>query len=145
VDDLDIYKNKVLEIADMCLDFGKVERRTFHQDGERAETDTDHTVMLAIVSVVLAEKLYKNKLDIGLVSQFAMIHDLLEVYAGDTDTLTNTSKEHFADKNRREAEAFLKIKEKFGSVFPYLDFLIERYERQEELEAKFVKVCDKIM
>ncbi len=137
--------NKVLELGELALDFSKINRMTLHQDGVRPESDTDHTFMLSIISNSIACKFYKDSLDLGLVSQFAILHDLVEVYAGDTDSLVNSSTEAKKIKEEKELESLLKLKDKFGYVFPCIHETIERYEAQDTKEARFVKIVDKIL
>ena len=120
-------KNKTLDLCSLVLDFGKVNRKTCHQDGIRFESDTDHTVMLGIVGCAIASRLYKD-LDLGLISQFALIHDLVEVHAGDTPTLVGITDSFLKVKEDREAEALLKIKNDYGEMFPWIHETIEKYE-----------------
>lgn len=137
-------ETKILEVASLILDFGKVHRKTLHQDGERFETDTDHTVMVGILGASIAQKLYPD-LDLGLIAQFALVHDLVEVHAGDTDTLTGISENSIKLKEEREMLALKKLEESFGQDFSWIHQTIEKYERLDTKEARFVKVLDKIM
>ncbi len=136
--------DQVIKLASLILDFGRVDRQTFHQDGLHPESDTDHTVMLGIVGSTLASKLYPD-IDLGLVAQFAFVHDLVEVYAGDTPTLMNVNANFFRQKENREKEALDKIKSEFGNDFGWIHQTIEKYERLDTKEARFVKVLDKII
>lgn len=62
-----------------------VERtRVIHPDG-RAENDAEHSFMLAKVAPELANELYPE-LDDNLVARFAILHDDVEAYVGDTPT-----------------------------------------------------------
>lgn len=135
---------KITELASLCLDFGKVNRMTAHQDGVTHESDTDHTVMLGIMAGAIAAKLYPH-LDRGLITQFALLHDLVEVYAGDTPTLRNASREFLESKKERETVALQRIHTEFGSTFPWITETIEQYERLDTPEARFIKVLDKIV
>lgn len=137
-------KSKILELASLILDFGKVDRKTSHQDGVYPESDTDHTVMLGILAPSIAERLYPD-LDRGLLVQFALIHDLVEVHTGDTPTLIGVSDAFFADKEARESDSLKRIEEIFGSAFPWVHTTIERYERLDTKEARFIKTLDKIL
>lgn len=87
----------LIDIGKMILSFAKVNRVTLHEDGETLESDTDHTVMVSVCACALAFKLYPY-LDVGKVAQYAIIHDLVEVYAGDTNTF-NISTE---DRHKKE-------------------------------------------
>jgi putative hydrolase of HD superfamily len=128
----------------MVLQFAKVNRVTLHEDGIRPESDTDHTVMLSVCACALADVLYKDKLDIGKVAQFAIVHDLVEVYAGDTNTI-NISKEKREEKDKKEEASLQKIKEQFKDVYPWIHTTIEQYEKRATAEARFVKTVDKAM
>lgn len=133
--------NRAVLIACLSLQFGRVERVTRHEDGVRPETDTDHTVMLALLACDLVQVLGLD-LDIGLVAQFALVHDFREVYAGDAQTLTITP-EARAAKEAREAEAGERLRTEFGDG-SWLVSMMDRYELQSTPEARFVRVLDKI-
>ncbi len=134
----------LVDIGKMILSFAKVNRVTLHEDGKRLESDTDHTVMLAISALTLGSKLYPKRLDLGLVAQFAIVHDLVEVYAMDTDSF-GLSDEGRKAKEEREHQAFLRIQEEFRSVYPWLPDMIAKYESLDTIEARFVKTLDKAM
>lgn len=136
------YAEKLLDIAHLSLKFARVNRVTLHEDGVRPESDTDHTVMLSIAACSLAEALYKNRLDIGKVAQFAIVHDLVEVHAGDTNTI-NISNDGRAEKEEREMKSLQLIEQEFSSVYPWIHSTIEAYERKDTPEARFVKTLDK--
>lgn len=136
--------NELKKVAILCLDFGKIERKTFHQDGITHETDTTHTVMLSVLAPALAEKLYPN-LNIGLIAQFAIVHDLTEAITGDYDTLLNSSQEFKRQKKEQEELALKKIQKDFGDNLPWIYKTIAHYERLDCPEARFVKILDKIL
>ena len=133
----------LIDIGKMILTFARVNRVTLHEDGITPESDTDHTVMVTICSCSLASKLYPN-LDIGKVAQFAIIHDLVEVYAGDTNTF-NISDEGRKEKEEREELAYERIKKEFDGVYPWIANTIQEYESLISDEAQFVKMVDKVM
>lgn len=137
-------EDKIVKLASIILDFGRVNRQTFHQDGLYPESDTDHTVALGIIGATLAFKMYPS-LDIGLVTQFALVHDLVEVYAGDTPTLMNVNDTFLKQKEGKEKEAFNKIKNEFGNDFNWIHQTIEKYEALDTKEARFIKILDKIL
>lgn len=134
----------IVDIGELVLKFAKVKRVTFHEDGETRESDTDHTVMLSVCACALAERLYKDTLDLGKVAQFAIVHDLVEAYAGDTDSF-GINKERKDDKDRREQEALLLVKKQFDNVYPWIGETIEKYEALDTKEARFIKTLDKAM
>lgn len=133
----------LVDIGKLVLMFAKVNRVTSHEDGKTPESDTDHTVMLSVCACALGKKLYPD-LDLGKVAQYAIVHDLVEAYAMDTDSF-GLSEEGKKAKDAREHEAFLRIEREFNDVFPWLPDMIEVYERLDTREARFVKTVDKCM
>lgn len=133
----------VVHLGRLSLQFGRVDRITFHDDGTTPESDTDHTVMLGLIATALAAS---TNLDVGLVAQYALVHDLVEVYAGDTNTLGGLTTEGKADKKAREEAALARLFVEFGDgpLHHVADALMS-YERQKAPEARFVRAVDKLM
>jgi putative hydrolases of HD superfamily len=134
----------VVDVGRLALLFGRTDRITYHEDGVTAESDTDHTVMLGLVACALARHV-RADLDIGLVAQYALVHDLVEAYAGDTNTLRVLDEAGRADKARREAAAYQRIAAEFGDTLPWLPATIAEYERRATPEARYVKALDKLL
>lgn len=134
----------LVDIGRLIFRFAKINRATFHEDGERFESDTDHTVMLSVCACALAERLYKETLDLGKISQFAVVHDLVEAYVGDTDSF-GISHENREEKEKREEQALVRIHEEFDDIFPWIAETISSYEALDTKEARFVKTVDKAM
>lgn len=130
-----------LGLAELACRFSDVPRATVMPDGERAESDATHTIMLQLVASSLA---VGRGLDIGLVVSFAMVHDLPEAYAGDVDTFGGLTLAQQLDKTRREKQALSMITEVAGRDSWLVDML-QRYEAQIEPEARFVRYLDKLM
>ena len=131
-----------MALGKLILNFAGVERATYREDGKTRETDTDHTVMLGVIGCSIAAKLYPH-LDLGKVAHYALVHDLVEAYAGDTPTF-NISPESRADKERREKDALARIEKEF-TVFPWLAETLLSYEDLADTEARFIKTLDKCM
>jgi putative hydrolase of HD superfamily len=134
----------MIDLGRLALGFGRIDRITFQEDGTTPESDTDHTVMLGLTASALASSWYRDRLDIGRVAQYALVHDLVEVYAGDTPTLRITDDQRAA-KHQREQAAYLRIAEEFALRLPWLATTIAEYELLRTPEARFVKALDKIL
>ena len=132
----------ILALVELSFKFSRTIRITYHEDRVTRESDTDHTVMLALVACAFAERC-APWLDLGLVSRFADIHDLIEAECGDTNTLA-MGEAGKVDKARREAKALEVIRERFAAL-PYIATTIDRYESLADPEARFVKVLDKAL
>jgi putative hydrolase of HD superfamily len=119
-----------------------IERQSALCDGTRQENDTEHSWHIAIMAMLLSE--YANSIDIDIlkVIKMLLIHDLIEIYAGDTyayDLVGNKSKE------KREKEAAKRI---FG-ILPEdqnedLFSLWEEFESMSTPEARFASALDKL-
>jgi putative hydrolase of HD superfamily len=134
----------VVNLGRLALAFGRIDRTAcYHPDGATRESDSDHTVMLGWLAPALATR-WLPQLDVGLVAQFALIHDMPEVYAGDTPTL-RISDEGRAAKAEREAAAVDRLRGEFGYHLWWVTNTLDRYEAQVEPEARFVRGLDKCL
>jgi putative hydrolase of HD superfamily len=109
---------------------------------DRYENDAEHGFLLATLGCAVAQQM-SPALDLGKVSQYALVHDLVEAYAGDT-TIWASLEEH-ASKEKREEEALELIEERFGERFPWIDRTIKKYELFDEPENCFIYALDKII
>ncbi len=120
--------------------FQSVERIMYAPNLERMENDVEHSYLLVMLSWYLAHTL-GLALDRRKVLEYALIHDLVEVYAGDTpifDTDAQVSK-----RDREEAAQTRLAKE--WPEFTDLHEAIAQYESQSEPEAVFVYEVDKLV
>lgn len=113
-----------------------------HPNG-RAENDAEHSFMLALIATSLAEE-YFPELDSGLVSKYAVIHDLVEAYVDDTPT-HEISEDELASKAKRETKGLKKLAADFAETAPAMVRLIEAYEQQSDNESRFVRMLDKVV
>jgi putative hydrolase of HD superfamily len=141
---IDQLADAVTDLGRVALTFSAVNRTAVYwPDGATPESDTDHTVMLGWVACSLAAR-YFPMLDLGLVAQFALIHDAPEVYAGDTPTL-RIDQAGRALKAAKEAAAVRRLHTEFGETLPWLPSLLAAYEEQQLPEARYVRGVDKIL
>ncbi|MBI9088394.1 MAG: HD domain-containing protein [Desulfobacterium sp.] len=106
----------------------------------RAESDAEHSWHLAVF-LVLLETEFEN-IDFAKLLKLALIHDLPEVYAGDTNPYRGDT----TNKEENEKNAA----EKLFAILPdpaanKLSSLFEEYLKQESLESQIVKSADKLM
>jgi len=134
----------VLVLARISLDFGQVLRVTYHHDGETLESDTDHTVMLGLIACAFAAEHPEMHLDLGLVARYALVHDLPEVYAGDTPTTRALTPAGAEEKKRREERALGWITDE-TTALPWVTNAIRSYEALDVPEARYVKAMDKVL
>ena len=122
--------------------FQRVER-VIHVPGEdRWENDVEHSYLLAMLGWYLTDSL-ALALDRDAVLRYALVHDLVEIYAGDTYTYTD-DEDARRSKPAREHDAQQRIKSEFPE-FSDLHRTIERYERRADGESLFVYRLDKLI
>lgn len=107
-------------------------------------TVAEHSWRLALMALVVGSAC-KVKLDLGHALGVALVHDLAEAKTGDIDAYTQIreGKGLVREKAASEEAAMQEITGDL-SFGPWMLGLWEEYEKQETLEAKFVKALDKI-
>ena len=114
-------------------------RQTYLADGSRKENDAEHSWHLALMAVLLKE--YANEeVDLAKVIPMVLLHDLVEIDAGDTYAYDQAG---LATQRARETKAadriFGMLPEDQGTKFRNL---WEEFEAYETAEAKFAHVLD---
>ena len=114
-------------------------RRNYIADGLRNENSAEHSWHLAMMAIVLEP--YSNTIDLLKVIKMVIIHDIVEVDAGDTYI---HDKDALKNKKQREAQAAKRL---FG-ILPQtqaqeLRTLWDEFEDGKSDEAKFANVLDR--
>lgn len=134
--------NNLLKFTEFTHKFQQVERILFVNGSKRNENDSEHSFQLAIVGWYIAQNI-DAKLNVSKIIKYALVHDLVEIYAGDTYFYT-TNKQLSDSKTERERLAYEKIAQEFQE-FPEMSKAIREYEAGKNEEAKFVYALDKII
>lgn len=111
-------------------------------DGSRKENDAEHSHQLAVVAWYISD-FYQLPYSRELILQYAIVHDMVEIYAGDTSAFHSHESEQLT-KHEREHRAALQIKKELP-FFGNLHQTIEQYERKSDNESLFVYIIDKIL
>ena len=116
-------------------------RQTYLTDGERKENDAEHAWHMAIMTVLLAE--YANeKIDVLKTVMMLLIHDLVEIDAGDTYAYDEEGKKTQHEGEEKAAKRiFGLLPEEQGEK---LMALWEEFEAYETPEANFAHTMDNI-
>lgn len=135
------FKN-LLQFIKMTTQFRGVERSIKLLNEKRWENDSEHSYQLALVAWYIAES---NNLDLDLnkIIKYALVHDLVEVYAGDT-SVKYATKEQVDTKKIREAKAAQTLKDEFSQTLQIHEY-IAGYEQKEDAESKFIYALDKLI
>ena len=124
-----------------CDKMKKILRRTVLMDSSRRETDAEHSWHFALMAMTLLEYVGNKDLDTYKVLRMALVHDLIEIYAG--DTFAYDPKGH-SDKYERETSAadklFSLLPEDQGKEFRSL---WEEFDAMETPEAQYAASIDR--
>jgi len=106
---------------------------------EKCESVAEHTFGMAMMAWLLADEFFPE-LNREKVLKISLIHDIAEVYAGDTTPYDGLTPE---EKNAREREALKKIFSGLPNGYAYIA-LWEEFENGSSAEARFVKQIDRL-
>lgn len=120
----------------------QVVRESWLVDASRKETDAEHSWHITIMALLLTEYANYDNIDILKVVKMLLIHDVVEIDAGDTFIY---DKEHVKDQNDREQKAANRL---FG-LLPTdqgeeFKTLWKEFEAMDTPEAKFARAIDSI-
>ncbi len=118
----------------------RIERRTWLIDRSRRENDAEHSWHLAMLALVLADQAGPD-VDIDRVIRMLLIHDLVEIDAGDSFLFDDAAA---ADQEAREQAAATRL---FG-LLPRdqgmaLRALWDEFEARDTPDARFAKALDR--
>lgn len=130
-----------IEFIAECDKLKEIFRQTINTQSRRAENDAEHSWHLCLCVIVLAEHANWPNLDVLHVLKMLIIHDLVEIDAGDTFAYDTAAMAH---QHEREAIAADRI---FG-LLPAdqaREFrgLWDEFEAKTTPEAKFATACDR--
>ena len=116
------------------------------------ENDTEHMYQLAMICRYILENHPEYDYDLDKVLKYALVHDMIEVYAGDTIPFSNPEAIHIHNtkhltketKQQREHDAFIRLKSEFPEISE-IRSRIEWYEQKIDKESKFVYAIDKLI
>ena len=116
-------------------------RRTMLVDGSRRENDAEHSWHIAVMALIF-EEYAAEPVDISRAVKMCVVHDLIEIYAGDTfayDTAGN------ADKAEREAASadklFAQLPAEQGAD---IRALWEEFDAMQTPDAKYAACMDRL-
>lgn len=117
-----------------------LERNHFVALTDKKEDVAAHSLTVAMFAWYL-HQFTNSQLNLLKIQQYAIIHDFVEIHAGDTNTFA--SKNERASKELREQAAVKKFIVEFED-FTHMTDVIAAYQDMEDAEARFVWTADKI-
>jgi putative hydrolases of HD superfamily len=119
-----------------------INRQTLLTDASRQENDAEHSWHLALMALVLGEYASSDAIELLHVIRLVLVHDLVEIDAGDTYCY---DKAGHTDKAQRETTAAERI---FNLLPPdqaaEVRALWDEFEASQTPEAKFANALDRL-
>ena len=116
-------------------------RRTMLVDGSRRENDAEHSWHIAVMAMLFKEYA-AEPVDISRAVKMCVVHDLIEIYAGDTFAYDAAGN---ADKAEREAAAadklFAQLPKEQGAE---IRSLWEEFDAMQTPDAKYAACMDRL-
>lgn len=133
--------NQLLKFSAEIDKMTEVSRRTLLIDKSRRENDAEHSWHIGVMAMLFSDYAPAGS-DINKAVQMCLVHDLVEIYAGDTFAY---DPEANLDKEKREIEAadklFGELPDKIGKKFRNL---WEEFDKMETPTARYAAAMDRI-
>lgn len=116
-----------------------IKRQTYCTDGQKKENDAEHAWHMAVMAMFLSE--YSNEdIDLLRTIEMLLIHDLVEIDAGDTYAYDDEGKKTQADREEKAASRLFHLLPRDQAQKLYE--LWREFEEGETAEAKFARTMD---
>lgn len=128
-------------VQKLINDFSEVKRSLYVAGKDEWGNDVLHSMSVAFLAWRIYDILALD-IDLEKILKYAMIHDLVEIYAGDVNAYADPAARE--KKKRSEAASLKRIAKDMAGDFPDLAPLIQHYEDKDDEESLFVWSVDKI-
>ncbi len=116
-------------------------RRTLLINKSRRENDAEHSWHIAVMAMLFSEYA-PEPVDIGRVVQMCVIHDIVEIDAGDTFAFDEKGNAGKAEREKEAADRlFAKLPPDQGNM---IRSLWEEFDAMETADAKFAACMDRL-
>jgi putative hydrolase of HD superfamily len=119
-----------------------ISRQTLLADKSREETDAEHSWHFALMAMTLFEYAGLEGINLDRVLRMAIVHDLVEIYAGDTFAY---DAQGYEDKEVREQEAagklFSMLPDALASEYR---LLWEEFDRMDTPDSLYAAAIDRL-
>lgn len=120
----------------------QIYRQNYLADASRKENDAEHSWHLAVMAFLLSEHSIEKNADVLRIMKMVLVHDLVEIDAGDTYCYDEKANE---DKCERE----IKAADRLFNILPEdqakeFRALWDEFEERKTAEARFAAALDRV-
>jgi putative hydrolase of HD superfamily len=141
---MEIQESRLEQQLDFILEVDRLKsvlRETLLTDSSRKENSAEHSWQLAVMVIVFSEYA-DDEIDLKRVLKMVVIHDLVEIDAGDTYAYNHEAQEEKEEREREAAESIFGLlpsdqAQEFRTLW-------EEFESRETSEAMFAKAIDRL-
>ena len=140
-----LINERLIKQIEFIVEIDKM-KQIFRQNviigSSRNENDAEHSWHLAVMAMLLTEYAVDNSVDILKVIKMVLIHDLVEIYAGDTFCYDEKANEDKLERENLAAEKLFNIlpSDQAKEIFN----LWNEYDEVKTLEACFAACLDRL-
>lgn len=137
----DARLDALLKFTVECDAMTHIARRTMLTDGSRRENDAEHSWHIALMALYFKEY-FIEEVDVFRAASICVVHDLVEIYAGDTFA-------YDVEANKNKAEREKAAADKLFSHLPpdsakKLRALWEEFEEMKTPDSRYANCLDRI-
>lgn len=115
-------------------------RQTYVLDGERRENDAEHSWHIALMAILL-EEYASEPVDILRVVKMLLIHDLVEIDAGDTFVYDEGARADKAEREQKAADRIFNLLPEDQAI--EVMALWEEFEARQTIESRYAASLDR--
>lgn len=117
-------------------------RRTVLMDRSRRENSAEHSWHIALTVLVLSEYARDKNIDLFRVLKMLLVHDLVEIDAGDTYCYDDLGRENQADREKIAADRLFNMLPEDQAIS--LHALWDEFEARTTPESRFANALDRL-
>jgi putative hydrolase of HD superfamily len=117
-------------------------RQTITMDASRRENSAEHCWHLAMMAILLLEYAENKEIDLLRTLKMVLVHDLVEIDAGDTYCYDSEGAQHQTERERMAADRVFNLLPEDQAN--HLRALWDEFEAQKTPEAQFAVALDRL-
>ena len=138
-------KDRFKQQIEFILEIDKLKhvlRQTILMDKSRKENSAEHSWHIALTVMILSEYAGDEKIDLFRVMKILLVHDLIEIDAGDTYCYDNRGREDQAEREKAAADRIFNILPPDQARM--FRELWDEFEERKTPESRFANALDRV-